>query len=94
MNCPPLLLRLDISETKHRGHIVLWLPVFLAWIILAAIFIALLPLIILAALVACFFGWGKAVLFFVPLVGNCICNLHGLEVNIEKKESVLFLSFK
>lgn len=94
MNCPPLLLRLDISETEHHGHTVLWLPLFLAWLILAAIFLALLPLIILAALVAFFFGWGKTVLLFIPLVCNCICNLHGLEVNLERKDRVLFISFK
>jgi len=94
MNCPPLILRMTISKTEHHGRVVLWLPVFLAWLILAAIFIALSPLIILATLVAVPFGWGKTVLLFVPLVGNCICHLHGLEVNVENKDSVIFLSFK
>jgi len=94
MNCPPLLLRLDISKPEQHRRTVLWLPVFIAWLILAAIFIALSPLIILATLVAVPFGWGKTVLLFVPLVCNVIRNLHGLEVNIEKKDSVLFLSFK
>ena len=94
MNCPPLFLRLAISKTEHRGRTVLWLPIFLAWLILAAIFLALLPLIILAALVAFFFGWGKTVLLFFPLVGNCIRHLHGLEVNIERKDRVFFISFK
>jgi hypothetical protein len=93
MNCPPLLLRLDISKTEKRGHTVLWLPIFLAWLILAAIFIALSPLIILLALIAMFFGWGKTVLLFIPLVFNCICHLHGLEVNVEKKDRVIFISF-
>ncbi len=94
MNCPPLLLRLKISKAEDHGHFVLWLPVFIAWLILAAIFIALSPLIIFAALVALFFGWGKSVILFVPLVCNCICNLHGMEINIEKKDSVIFLSFR
>jgi hypothetical protein len=94
MNCPPLLLRLDIARNECPRHTVLWLPIFLAWLILAAIFLALAPLILIMALVALPFGWAKTVLLFIPLVGNCICNLHGLEVNIEKKESVLFLSFK
>jgi len=94
MNCPPLLLRLDLSETEHHGRVVLWLPIFLAWLILAAILIALSPLIILAALLAWPFGWGKTVLLFIPLVCNCICHLHGLEVNIERKDRVLFISFK
>jgi hypothetical protein len=94
MNCPPLLLRMTISRTEDHGYVVLWLPVFLAWIILAAIFIALSPLIILAALVAWPFGWARTVLLFIPLVCNCICNLHGLEVNVERKDRALFISFK
>jgi hypothetical protein len=94
MNCPPLLLRLDIARKECPRHTVLWLPIFLAWLILAAIFLALSPLIILAALVALPFGWAKTVLLFIPLVCNCICNLHGMEINVEKKDGVLFLSFK
>ncbi len=94
MNCPPLILRLDIAKTEHHRHTVFWLPLFLAWIILAAIFIALSPLIILATLVAVPFGWGKTVLLFIPLVCNVICNLHGMEINVEQKDRVIFISFK
>jgi hypothetical protein len=94
MKCPPLILRLDIGKPEGHGHCVLWLPVFIAWIILAAIFIALSPLIIFVAIVAFFFGWAKTVLLFIPLVCNVICNLHGMEINVEKKDSTLFLSFK
>ena len=93
MNCPPLLLRLDISKTEGHRHTVLWLPIFLAWLVLAAIFIALSPLIILIALIAMFFGWGTTVLLFIPLVFNLICHLHGLEVNVEKKDRVILISF-
>jgi hypothetical protein len=94
MNWPPLLLRMEISRPDVKGYNVFWLPVFLAWIILAAIFLALLPLIVFVALVALFFGFGKSVLLFVPLVCNCICNLHGMEINIESKDRVMVLSFR
>lgn len=94
MNCPPLLLRLTISKTEGNGRFVLWLPVFIAWLILAAIFIALLPLILFIAVVAFFFGWARTVFLFIPLFCNVICNLHGLEINVEKKDSTLFLSFR
>jgi hypothetical protein len=93
MNCPPLLLRLDITKPEKR-RTVLWLPLFLAWLILAAIFLAISPLIILVALLALPFGWAKTVLLFIPLVCNCICHLHGLEVEVERKDSVMFISFK
>jgi hypothetical protein len=94
MNCPPLLLRLDIARKECPRHTVLWLPIFLAWIVLAAIFLALSPLIILAALLVLPFGWAKTVLLFIPLVCNCICNLRGMEIKVEKKDGVFFLSFK
>jgi hypothetical protein len=94
MNCPPLLLRLDIARSECPRHTVLWLPIFLAWIILGAIFLALMPLFAFIALLVLPFGWAKTVLLFIPLVCNVICNLHGMEINIEKKDSVLFLSFK
>jgi hypothetical protein len=85
---------MEISRPEVKGCNVFWLPVFLAWIILAAIFLALLPLIVFIALVALFFGFGKSVILFVPLVCNCICNLHGMEINIESKDKVLSLSFR
>ena len=66
----------------------------LAWIVLAALFIALSPLILFIAVVALFFGWARTVLLFIPLVCNVICHLQGLEINIEKKDSTIFLSFK
>jgi hypothetical protein len=77
MNFPPLLLRMEFSRPDVKGYNVFWLPVFLVWIILAAIFLALLPLIV-----------------FVALVCNCICNLHGMEINVESKDRIMVLSFR
>jgi hypothetical protein len=57
MNCPPLLLRLDIARSQCPRRTVLWLPIFLAWIILAAIFLALMPLFLFIALLVLPFGW-------------------------------------
>jgi hypothetical protein len=94
MRCPPLLLRMEISRPNVKGYNVFWLPVFLAWIVLAAIFLALLPLIVFVALVALFFGFGKSVILFVPLVCNCICNLHGMEINVESRDRIMVLSFR
>jgi hypothetical protein len=94
MNLPPLLLRMELSRPDVKGYNVFWLPVFLAWIILAAIFLALMPLILFIALVALFFGFGKSVLLFIPLVCNVICNLHGMEINVKKKDRTIVLSFR
>jgi hypothetical protein len=93
MNFPPLLLRLDISS-KQGSNIVLWIPMILIWLILLAFVIALLPLILLTALVLLPFGWGRAALFFVPVVGGCICALRGLEVNVKKSDQTMLVSFR
>jgi len=85
---------MEISRPNVKGYNVFWLPVFLAWIVLAAIFLALLPLIVFVALVALFFGFGKSVILFVPLVCNCICNLHGMEINVESRDRIMVLSFR
>lgn len=93
MSYPPLIMRLDVAKPSRRRHTVLWLPLFLAWLILAALFIALAPLLILMVLVLWPFGWGKLLFFSIPRVCGCLCALHGLEVNIERKDQVLFISF-
>jgi len=92
MNRPPLILRLDIS--KKRRRIALWIPLFLIWPIVAAFLIALVPLIVLAVAILWPFGWGKLLLFSGPRIASCLCALHGLEVNIERKDRVMFISFK
>ncbi len=94
MSYPPLVMRLDLVKPSRPRRTVLWLPLFLAWLILAAFLIALSPLLILMVLVLWPFGWGRLLLFFIPRVCGCICALHGLEVNIERKDRVLFISFK
>jgi hypothetical protein len=86
-------MRLDVAKSSRTRRTVLWLPLFLAWLILAAFLIALAPLLILAVLVLWPLGWGKLLLLFIPRVCGCICALHGLEVNIERKDRVLFISF-
>ncbi len=94
MSYPPLIMRLDVAKPSRRRHTVLWLPLFLAWLILAALFIALAPLLILMVLVLWPFGWGKLLFFFIPRVCGCLCALRGLEVNIERKDRALFISFE
>lgn len=93
--CPPLIMGLAIGQPKQdRQPFVFWLPLFLAWLLLAAILIALSPIFLLLLMVAFCFGWGRTVLFFIPRVFGCICALRGLEVDIEGKDKTIFISFK
>jgi len=67
---------------------------FLVWLILVAFVIALLPLILVAALVLLPFGWGRPVFFFIPMVGGCICALRGLEVAVKRSDGAMLVSFR
>jgi hypothetical protein len=46
MSLPPCIMRLKVINDQH--HINLWLPLFLAWIIVGALALVLSPLMALA----------------------------------------------
>jgi hypothetical protein len=80
----------------HNGehNFGLWLPLFLAWLILAALLLALLPVFLILLIVALPFGWGEFVLLLGPRFYNILCALRGLKVEIDRtneKVEVLFV---
>jgi hypothetical protein len=92
MSIPPCLLHLRIHNKEHNFG--LWLPLFLAWLILAALALAFLPLFILLLLVALPFGWGEFMLLLGPRFYNILCALRGLKVDIDRaneRVEVLFV---
>ena len=92
MNYPPLVMRLDVSGQRRR--LCLWIPLFLVWLVAAAVAIALAPLMLIAVAILWPFSWGKPVLLFVPLVCGCLCALRGLEVDLKQSNRLLLISFK
>ncbi len=91
MMFPPLLMRLKIVNEEH--HVNLWLPLFLAWIILLALFIVLSPLILLAVLIAWPFGWGEFLLMIGPSIYSCLCSLHDLRIDVSKGQEATLIYF-
>jgi hypothetical protein len=87
MSIPPCLMRFKIGSEHHYMN--LWLPLFLAWIILGALAIALSPLVAFLVLVLWPLGWGEFLLLLGPAVYNCICASKGLRVDIEGGKRVL-----
>jgi len=92
MNRPPLILRLKVSGQRKRCS--LWLPLFLVWLVLAAIAIALLPLILIAVAILWPFGWGKLLFFFWPPFLGVLCALRGLEVDVKQGSRIKLISFR
>jgi hypothetical protein len=92
MKLPPCLMRMKVINS--RNHINLWLPLFLAWILLGALAVAFSPIILVLILVLWPFGWGKFLLMIGPLSYNVLCNLKDLSVDIDKSDEVVLIYFK
>jgi hypothetical protein len=89
MSIPPCLMHVRIHNEEHNFG--LWLPLFLAWLILAALLLAILPILLIVALP---FGWGEFMLLLGPRFYNILCALRGLKVEIDRtseKVEVLFV---
>jgi len=91
MSIPPCLMYLRIHSEEH--HFGLWLPLFLAWIILAALLIALLPIFLIVLIVASFCGWGKFTLLLGPHIYTMLCALRGTKVDIDRTDEKVEISF-
>ena len=92
MSIPPCLMHVRIHNEEH--HFGLWLPLFLAWLILAVLLLALLPVFLILLIVALSFGWGEFMLLLGPRFYNILCALRGLKVEIDRtndKVEVLFV---
>ena len=92
MSIPPCLMRIRIHNETHNFG--LWLPLFLAWLILAALLIALLPIFLIVLLVALPFGWGEFMLLLGPRFYTLLCALRGLKVDVDRaneKVEILFV---
>jgi hypothetical protein len=92
MSLPPLLMRLKIINPEH--HVNLWLPLFLAWIILLALYIVLSPLILFLVLVLWPTGWGEFILMLGPTLYSCICALRDLKIDVQKGQEITLIYFK
>ena len=91
MNIPPCLMHLKIYNRQH--HLNLWLPLFLAWLILLAFALALSPLVLILILFLWPIGWGKFLLMMGPSIYSLLCALKELKVDINGNKERLFLSF-
>jgi hypothetical protein len=91
MSMPPGLMHLRIHSDEH--HFCIWLPLFLAWLILAIFALALSPLFLILILVLWPYGWGKFLLLLGPRVFAVLCALRGLKVDVNSKKEQVIVSF-
>ena len=91
MMIPPCLMRLKIIDDEH--HINLWLPLFLAWIILGALALVLSPLVAFLVVILWPFGLGEFLLLLGPYIYDCVCHLRGLSVDTKNKSGIVLIYF-
>jgi hypothetical protein len=95
MNMPPMVMKINIQNEDTDLN--LWLPLFiivpLVGIILLALFLVLLPLMLVAALIfwrRCLFRF----LLILPIGLRCLCASRGLEVDIVQGQEKVLISVK
>jgi hypothetical protein len=92
MNRPPCLARIKVAGPENRFG--LWLPLFLLAPLFYLLLLVLTPLLLIAALVAWPFGWGKPLLMVVPTILRCLHAMRGLEVNVVNGKEKVSISVK
>jgi hypothetical protein len=88
----PFWLRLRVGKPGRRPFR-LWFPIILIWIILAALLLALFPLMLLAALVTWRRGPGKYLILLYPMLAVVLWNLAGLHIEAKDDENDILIDF-
>ncbi len=91
MKFPPFLMRIRISNERY--HINLWLPLFLLWLILGAVMLALSPIVAVLVLIFLNFGWGEFLLMLGPVIYDFICALRDLRIDIDRQNERVLVYF-
>ena len=77
----PMTMRVDVRGEGRRG-VRLFLPVILLWIVIAALLVAVLPIVLVAALVTLRRGTGARLLLFYPAFFGAVFAMSGFRVDI------------
>jgi hypothetical protein len=89
----PVIVRLEVRNQNQKG-MVLFLPVILAWIFVFALLIAVLPFVLVVALVTIGQGLGKRLLLFYPFFFATVLALSGLRIDVKSSANgKVFISF-
>jgi hypothetical protein len=89
----PMIMRVDIRNQDQKG-VWLFFPVILVWIIAFAFLIAVLPLVLVAALVTLPRGPGVRLLLLYPVLFAAVFALSGLRVDVAShRNNKVFISF-
>ena len=88
----PMIMKIKIPREAGKP-LTLYLPLFIAWLLLFAILLFFLPFLLVAALATWHRGYGKIMILSYPLLFSLLWNMHGLVIDVESKDETVFLSF-
>ena len=88
----PLLLHFKIRRERRRGF-GFYFPVILIWIILAALLVAVLPFVLLAALLTWHRGPGRLLLLLYPMTASVLWHMSGLHIETGNVENEFLIDF-
>lgn len=88
----PMWMKIRIPG-KHGELRTLYLPLFIAWLILVPVLILVLPLIVVAAILTWSSGYGRFFLILYPMLFSLLWNLRGLQIDIRDKQDKIYFSF-
>jgi hypothetical protein len=95
MSWPPYLLKIRIENEDNSFPI--WLPLFIigpiVLILLLAVFIIILPFVLLSMIFTWELGWWRPVFLFIPAFFRLITQLPGLQVDVGKENSRVYIVF-
>ncbi len=81
----PVWMKVKVLEKDGR-KITIPLPLFLVWIIVFALLIAVFPLVLVAGILAYPFGLSKKIFCLYFMIYVLIFSLSGLRVDVDSKE--------
>jgi hypothetical protein len=86
-------MRMRIKEEGKKG-VRLFIPIFIIWILVFALLIAVLPLLILAAIFTWRQGLGFKLLLVYPLFFSILWSMSGLYVEVKERNKDILFYFK
>ena len=88
----PLLLHIRAGKNGKRPF-GFYFPVFLIWIIVAALLLVALPFVLLAAAITWKRGPGRFLLLLYPLTASLLGHLSGLRIDVGSVENEILIDF-
>ena len=87
---PPMWAYVKIKGSDHRFGF--WLPLFLGFLILGALFLAFLPLVLLVVIILWPIGWGRWLIEAIKTGYIVLCSLKGLKVDIQNQKDIIYVN--